>query len=255
MQTSQATSLKLQVIVYGLLGTLCGATFLAAQREVIVPQELQVLDPPNYTYYLGEPFKLNVDYSSSYLKKHRGSLQARIFRGSVEDLMRYGGVSTVDGCKSYMTTVLEPDDYNGGISFDFNFDEYWLGRGGTGKLESGRFVLVFELGGPSEPVLMLRNESVRAYFSRAWSFVVRPRGVVEEESAADVLLEMNKRREEAKAVLKEAGGASAVAAAGEQPEWEDVSRCYKVTGESRVAQEVAMLAAVRCEQASIASAP
>lgn len=257
MQATAIANLKLQVLATVILATFCGAAFLEAQPRVTVPLHRDdVLDPPNYPYYVGEPFKVNVDYGKLLTRKQRASLQARIFRGTVEELMQHGGVSTFDGCRAYMTTVLKPYDYNGGLDFGLNFDDHWLGRNSGGKLGPGRFVLVFELSGPRSRVLILKDdESVPAYFSKGWSFVVRSRGErlrsrgeVEESYEVDVLQDMRQRTTEATAVLQDTAGGAAGTASGEGAEQNASDRCYRVTGGSTIAERFALLAAVSCEQ-------
>lgn len=243
MQATALANLRLLVLATVILATFCGATFLEAQPRVTVPlQRDNVLDPPNYPYSVGEPFKMNVDYAKLLTKNQKENLRARIFRGTVENLTQHGGVRTADGCRAYMTTVLNPYDYNGGLAFNVNFNEHWLGRDSTGKVGSGRFVLVFELSGPTGKILMLKDESVPAYFSRAWSFVVRPRGDVEESYEVDVLKDMRERTTKTTAVLQDFAGPTSK---------EDRDRCYRVTGDSSVAEGFAQVAAVSCEQTSI----
>lgn len=174
---------------------------VASQTDpaVVIPEDLVFLDAPDYSFVAGEPFKLNVDYSSLRERSQRRSLTARIFRGTIDELIRFRGLRTSDGCRVYATSVYRPYDYNGGIDFGFNFDENWLQPDASGQLRAGHFVLVFELAGPSDGFFALREDNVAEYFGRGWSFSIQPPGYLEPTRVAYAVAEMEK----ATAVTKE----------------------------------------------------
>jgi hypothetical protein len=210
---------------------------------VVIPQDLVFLDAPNYSFVTGEPFKLNVDYSSLRESSQRRSLTARVFRGTIDELIRFRGVRTPDGCRVYATSVYRPYDYNGGIDFGFNFNESWLQPDTRDRLGAGHFVVVFELTGPSDGWFSLREENVTEYFARGWSFSIQPPDYLEPTRVAHTVSEMERHTAITEERLNEiaAGPEEAAHATLGRPS----SPCHSLIRGSTVTLQVARLVECR----------
>jgi hypothetical protein len=142
------------------------------------------IDYPEYEYVVGEPFKLNIDYSvlsDVDLKR----LRVRLFRGTLASLGNLTG-RMKGNCASYYGALYKPIHYNGGVEFGINFDEHWLRPKGS-LLTEEHYVVVFEVEGPAGPWLDLDRNFVIPYFKSGVPFVVRPDGSVRGEEAASII--------------------------------------------------------------------
>lgn len=137
---------------------------------VVKVADLKPLDYSGYEYSVGEPFKLNVDYTR-LSQDDQQRLRARIFRGTFASLVNKR--SGAGGCVTYNTSLFTPLRYYGGLEFRVNFDEEWLRPSRNGLTEE-HFLIVFELDGPDSSRLDLDRNFANLYFRLGFPFVVRP---------------------------------------------------------------------------------
>jgi len=166
---------------------------LYAEDPVVQVPNLEFLDPRNYPFKVGGPFKVNVNYSAVGSAGRLDDLRVRVFRGTIEELISLIGKRTPDGCREYVSSVYEPLEYNGGLDFGLNFNEYWLQPLGFSSLTDGHFVLVLELGGSKERVFRLRESSVKDYFQQGFPFVIRADRAIDPAEARAVIETMQRQ--------------------------------------------------------------
>ena len=214
--------------LWGLL-SICFGTPLAAQAEeplVRVPA-LEFIDSSGYVYTVGEPFKINVDYSPLQARGDLDKLRARVFRGTYESLSKDVEKRLVGNCVAYYSTVFKPTEYNGGIDFGINFDEQWLHPVGSATLREENYLLVFELDGPQGRWLELDRNSVGRYFRQGFSFTVQPDHSVRPEEARRLVSEMRGQARQVKEALLQRQASTPGAAPSPTTEPKSI-RCWRL---------------------------
>ncbi len=235
-------------IICGLLFSMLGLPLAAQPRDPLVRvPALRYLDHSGYAYTVGEPFKVNVDYSRLNDVEDFGKLRARIFRGTYDNLTRVGRKS-VGNCASFFSTVLKPNESDGGIDFGLNFDEHWLRPSGTSGLIEEHYILVFELDGPEGRWLDLEKDSVDRYFQQGFFFTVQPDRSVRPEEARRLVTEMRGQGKQLReTTLKRqqvASEGAAAPAAGSTPE---MIRCWRLRLVRSQVSELSSFDPVECE--------
>lgn len=163
-----ARSLAIKVLLATFAGCLMLPRLSLSQPPALKVVDLKPLDYKGYEYRVGEPFKLNVDYSTVSLND-RQRLRARIFRGDFGQLLNK---SSSGNCITYFSALYQPHHYNGGLEFGLNFSEPWLRIQGN-RLVDEHYTLVFELDGPQGSWIDIDRNFVNEYFRLGFTFIVR----------------------------------------------------------------------------------
>jgi len=197
----QAVRQSMGVIIWIVLIFVCYPVIAQATEPLVRVPALRYLDPSGYVYTVGEPFKVNVDHSSLGGEVDLGKLRARLFRGTFDNVTREAKRRLVGNCTSIFSTVLRPNESDGGIDFGLNFDEHWLHPNGASGLLEEHYILVFELDGPEGRWLDLEKDSIDQYFERGFFFTVQPDHSVKPEEARRIVSEMRVQGRQVRADL------------------------------------------------------
>ena len=153
-------------------GVLVGSVFAAPSiAQQIRVASIRIIDPPGRKYGIGEELKINLNKATLRQAGGAAAVQARLIRGSPQELHRLAALSSSQ-CIMLPSGTFSVREYNGGVTLNRIIGIEWLGLNVAGYATDQSYTLVFEPANAPNRTIRIVTSDLDEYLRNAYWFVV-----------------------------------------------------------------------------------